>query len=267
MSKWKNKGGKTVLKNIVAQCFSSRPIELLTSPAYCVLTRTEHLVLSRIEIELRRHAGHANGNLIVTKEQFTEYIGSNYPKGIAPAVRTLEALGIIKAIHGRGGNADHRCPNRFLLNYLCGAVDAHEQITNAWNKIQTVKQAKQIAQIARNARNLNKVNYGRRIAKRRNQGAKHTPEPGCKMHPENANSPGCKMHPTVQGAKYTPLSKSRVVVGDAAAVSNEPPTDPGGNGTGAMAAEPIDELAELRRHGERLRQLAEAAVKLNGRMN
>ena len=84
----------------------------------------------RIELELRQHAGRCNGKLIVTKEQFVEF--GLHPRMVAPALRELEALGIIRIEHGRGGNAEHRQPNRFLLNYLCGAVDADEQITNAW---------------------------------------------------------------------------------------------------------------------------------------
>ena len=82
----------------------------------------------RIEIELRHHAGHSNGRLIVTKLQFIEH--GLHPRMIPAALRELAALGIIQiTMHGRGGNAEYRQPNRFLLNYQCGAVDAYEQIT------------------------------------------------------------------------------------------------------------------------------------------
>ena len=55
-------------------------------------------------------------------------------------------------VRGRGGNAEHRQPNRFLLNYLCGAVDAHDQVTDAWNKIKTLEEAEEIAAAARAAK-------------------------------------------------------------------------------------------------------------------
>ena len=72
--------------------------------------------LVRIEIELRDHAGHGNGRLIVTKLQFIEH--GLHPRMIPAALRELAALGIIQiTMHGRGGNAEYRQPNRFLLNY------------------------------------------------------------------------------------------------------------------------------------------------------
>jgi hypothetical protein len=130
-SAWKVRpDGKTVRRNIVAQHFSSRPVELLTSPAFRVLSRAAHLALCRIEIELRQHGGHANGKLIVTTQQFVEY--GIHRRMVPAALRELAALGVICiTARGRGGNAKHRQPNRFLLNYTCGAVDAHDQVTNA----------------------------------------------------------------------------------------------------------------------------------------
>jgi hypothetical protein len=156
-SAWRNRpDGVTVRRNIVSQWFSSRPKELLESPALRILSRAAHLALLRIEIELRNHAGQANGKLIVTHEQFIEYGVRRHQ--VAAALRELEALGlIIITVHGRGGNAEHREPNRFLLNYLCGAVDAHQQITNAWNRVETMKQAGAIARAARANKNPAKV--------------------------------------------------------------------------------------------------------------
>ena len=65
-------------------------------------------------------------------------------------------------MHGRGGNAEHRQPNRFLLNYLCGAVDAHDLVTDAWNDIEIIEEAQEILRIARAAKDRNKVAYSRR---------------------------------------------------------------------------------------------------------
>jgi hypothetical protein len=127
----------------------------------------------RIELELRQHAGRGNGKLIVTKEQFAEFCGANQ-RLIAPALRELEALGIVIVTErGRGGNAEHRQPNRFLLNYMCGAIDAHEQITNTWTRFETLKQAKKVASIARKAKDPTKVAYGRRNAEKQNISRDH----------------------------------------------------------------------------------------------
>jgi hypothetical protein len=260
MSKWKNKGGKTVLKNITAPYFSSRPIELLESAAYRVLTRAEHLALSRIEIELRRHAGHANGNLIVTDLQFVAYGIRRH--SVAAALRGLEALGIIRMIHGRGGNAEHCCPSRFFLNYLCGAVDAHEQITNAWNRTQTMKPARRIAQIAHQAKDRNKVNYGRRMNKNISRPTKRGVKPPHEMGGETTKFPPHEMGVQATPPKRGVLSKSRVVVGDAADLSSEAPAS---NGSEAIASNPTDALVEQRRQNARLLQLAAAAMKPSGR--
>jgi len=46
---------------------------MLESPAYRVLSRAAHLVISRIEVELGHHGGNDNGKLPVTVNQFVEY--------------------------------------------------------------------------------------------------------------------------------------------------------------------------------------------------
>ena len=152
---WKNTAeGKTVRRNILAQHFTSRPVELIASPALRILSRAGHLALLRIELELRSHAGQGNGKLIVTKQQFAEF--GIHPRMIAAALRELNALGHSHhTVHGRGGNAEHRQPNRFLLNYMCGAVDAHELITDAWKRFKTLEEAKKAASAARKAKDAN----------------------------------------------------------------------------------------------------------------
>jgi hypothetical protein len=51
-SVWKNTSeGKTVRRDSVAQYFTSRPVELLESPALRVLSEYEHLALLRIELD------------------------------------------------------------------------------------------------------------------------------------------------------------------------------------------------------------------------
>jgi hypothetical protein len=205
-SAWKHRpDGKTVRRNIVAPHFSSRPVELLTSPAFRVLSRAAHLALFRIEVELRQHGGHANGKLIVTTQQFVEY--GIHRRMIPAALRELAALGIICiTVRGRGGNAEHRQPNRFLLNYACGALDAHDQVTNAWKRIQTLLEAEKIAAAARAAKDQDKVAYGRRIARRQKHfsGTQSGPSPGAQSGPETAKFPGTQSGPTGPGTHSGP---------------------------------------------------------------
>src|SRR5262249_46769692 len=89
---------------------------MLESPAYRVLSRSAHMVLARIEIELAHHAVNDNGRLPVTTENFVEY--GMHRTSVAPALREAEALGFIRITErGHGGNAEYRSPNRFYLTY------------------------------------------------------------------------------------------------------------------------------------------------------
>ena len=143
--------------------FNTRPVELINCPAFRVLSRHALLAQARIELELRQHGGHGNGCLIVTTQQFVEY--GIERRRVPEALREVDALGIVRTtVRGRGGNAEHWQPNRFLLNYLCGAVDAHDQITDAWNKFKTLDEAEEVAAAARAAKDPQKVAYSRRNA-------------------------------------------------------------------------------------------------------
>jgi hypothetical protein len=206
-SKWKNRpDGKTVRRNSVSAFYTSRPVEFIDSPAFRVLSRAAHQVLARIEIELRHHAGNNNGKLIVTTIQFVEY--GIERRAIPPALRELEALGIIIVTErGRGGNAEHRQPNRFLLNYLCGAVDAHELITDAWKRFKTLEEAEKLATAARLSKDPGKVSYGRRTARKNiSQVRKTYPKPGTENVPENGKFSGTENVPTGPGTENVPTT-------------------------------------------------------------
>jgi len=91
----------------------SRPVTLLNSPAYRVLSRAAHLVLSRIELELRNHGGYNSARLAVTFDDFVEY--GIHRHGVAPALREVEALGIVLITErGRGGNRPISATTPFL---------------------------------------------------------------------------------------------------------------------------------------------------------
>ena len=72
-------------RNSISGQFAARTIEMLESPAYRVMSRAAHMVISRVEIELGHHGGNDNDNLPDTKYDFIAYGICN--DAIAPAVR------------------------------------------------------------------------------------------------------------------------------------------------------------------------------------
>ena len=127
-------------RNRIGGQWSPRLIEMLESPAYRVLSVSAHRVISRIEIEHASHGGSENGNLPVTKQNFMDY-GMDH-NAVAPAIREAEALGFIRMKPGRGGNADHRQPNRFFLTFAHGRGSRAYPPTHEWRKIKTIEEAK-----------------------------------------------------------------------------------------------------------------------------
>ena len=83
-------------RNAIAGQFAARPIQMLESPAFRVLSRGAHQVLARIEIEHAHHGGMENGALPVTYDHFVEY--GLHRHAIAPAIRQLVALGFIEVM-------------------------------------------------------------------------------------------------------------------------------------------------------------------------
>jgi hypothetical protein len=203
---WKNTPeGKTVKRNNVASQFGNRPLELMESPALRILSRAAHLALMRIEIELRHHGGRDNGKLPVTKQNFVDF--GIHPRMIAPALRELEALGLIRITQrGRGGTVEFRQPNHFLVNFMCGAIDTRDEITNAWKRIKTMEEAEEIAAAARNAKDPIKVNHGKRThrGQNKNRVQKVYLVSGTESVPETAKSLGTESVPTVSGAESVP---------------------------------------------------------------
>jgi hypothetical protein len=148
-----------------------RPREILESAAYRVLSRAGHQVLSRIELELRYHAGKENGRLPVTFENFVTY-GIDRG-GIAPALREVQALGFAEITqHGRGGNAEYRLPNLFRLTYEPTKKDVAP--TNEWKRFaagadhaadtKMMAEAAKVAELARKNQNLMLVARMKKLA-------------------------------------------------------------------------------------------------------
>jgi hypothetical protein len=159
-------------RNRINQQFSARLIEMLECPAYRALSRSAHLVISRIEVELAHHGGNDNGRLPVTTDNFVAY--GIHRASVAPAIREVEALGFIRVTErGRGGNAEHRSPNYFFLTF---AYAKAEPPTHKWRQIKTVEEAAQIAHAARADKNSRAVALGKRSwGKRQRTGQKTVP--------------------------------------------------------------------------------------------
>ena len=155
-------------RNQINEQFSARLISMLESPAYRALSRTAHLVISRIEVELAHHGGNDNGRLPVTTDQFVEF--GMHRSSVAPAIREAEALGFIRITErGRGGNAEHGSPNKFFLTFAHGRTSRQEPPTHDWRRIESLEEAEQIARAARANKNPYAVAHGKRSWRRRQQ--------------------------------------------------------------------------------------------------
>jgi hypothetical protein len=197
-------------RNRISGQFAPRLIEMLESPAYRVLSRSGHMVLARIEIELAHHGGDDNGRLPVTTENFVEY--GMHRTSVAPAIREAEALGFIRITErGHGGNAEYRSPNRFFLTYAY--TDKRSPPTHEWRRIKTRQEANQIARYARADKSISAVERGKRSWRKRQQKTKSSTENTRLSVPKNSletsESPVRESSITGSGGETEPLSISR----------------------------------------------------------
>jgi hypothetical protein len=162
-------------RNSISGQFTPRRIEMLESPAYRALSRSGHMVISRIEIELAAHGGNDNGRLPVTFEDFVQY--GMHRTSVAPAIRETEALGLAQVTErGRGGNAEHRSPNRFYLTYAHTRDSKKRPPTDEWRRIKTLQEAYRIARAARANKNEWAVQNGKRSWRKRQKKTKASTE-------------------------------------------------------------------------------------------
>jgi len=126
--------------------FAARLIDMLRSPAWCILSLSGRRILDRIEIELADHGGMDNGKLPITYDDFQRY--GIHRHCIAQGIRECAALGFLEITEaGRAGNADWRKPNLFRLTYK---HTNHAGPTHEWKKI-NAEEAETIARMARRA--------------------------------------------------------------------------------------------------------------------
>jgi hypothetical protein len=137
--------------------FAPRTIDMLRSPAYCILSLSARRVLDRLEIELADHGGKDNGRLPVTYADFHHYGIDRH--AIAPAIREVQALGFVEITrHGRAGNAEFRSPSLYRITYRhCKRY----QPTDEWRRIGEAD-AKSIATAARRTSKKQKASVGKR---------------------------------------------------------------------------------------------------------
>lgn len=148
---------------ILAGQWIAHPAQLVNSPAMRVISKAAGNALRRIEAEHMSHGGAENGRLPVT---FADFELWGIPADlIAPALRELEALGLIERTRkGYGGPEGERAPSHYRLTYL-RAVDAARADgtgTHCYMKIKTMKEAKAKAAAARKATNPLIVERSRR---------------------------------------------------------------------------------------------------------
>jgi len=135
-------------RNQIVGAWMARPIELMESPAYRVLSLSAHRALSRIEVEYAHHAGQENGQLIVKFDDFAEY--GLHRSAIGPALAELEALGFIKITeHGKMARAaEYRRANKFLL-MARPPEKKGPKLPDGWRRFETLKEAETVALNAR----------------------------------------------------------------------------------------------------------------------
>jgi hypothetical protein len=200
-------------RNRISGQFAARLIEMLESPAYRALSRSAHMVISRVEIELGHHGGNDNGRLPITTNDFVEY--GMHRTSVAPAIREADALGFIRVtVRGRGGNAEHGTPNLFRLSFAHGLDSGKYPPTHDWRRFKTSQEAEQTARIARANKDLRAVEHGKRSWRKRRQKQKAGTESSYTSRQENrtdANaSPVQITGTTVIGEESVPLSIARI---------------------------------------------------------
>jgi hypothetical protein len=212
-------------RNSISGQFTARTIEMLESPAYRVLSRSAHLAIARVEIELAQHGGNDNDQLPVPTEDFIAY-GMDR-SSVSPALREAEALGFLRIKRGRGGNAEHRTPNRFGLTFAQHRNSRRNPPTDDWRRITTIAEAEQIARAARQAKDERAVAHGKRSWHKRQQKTesrygKSIPKPVRKNRTENSKAPVRKTRTTGAVEKTVLLSISACGGRPAPPLTNSP---------------------------------------------
>ena len=123
-------------------------------------------------------------------------------------------------MRGRGGNAEHRQPNHFLLTFAYGRDSRAQPPTHDWRKIKTIEEAEAIAKAAREAKDMSAVAFGHRswrVRRNRNRHHKVVPKPVPQSGPETVQSPGPQSGPAGRVTKWSHYLYLGAGAGDEAA--------------------------------------------------
>jgi hypothetical protein len=113
---------------------------MLESIAWRALPLLARQIIDAIEIELLRHAGRENGQLVVSYADFAKYCtASTHKRLIAQAIRQAEALGFLIIVRGTAGVGKDRLPNRYRLTYMPGLNGG--TASDEWSEIKTIEEA------------------------------------------------------------------------------------------------------------------------------
>ncbi len=102
--------------------------DMLASPAMRALSLTGRRLLDFLLIENMNHAGTDNGALLATKDQLMAFGLSR--RLIAPAVRELVFLGLVRVERGRLTRGGVKAPNLYRLTFYADNEGA--PATNEW---------------------------------------------------------------------------------------------------------------------------------------
>jgi hypothetical protein len=102
-------------------------LKMLQSPAWAALSHATKRILERLEIELMRHAGKGNGDLICTHRDFAAF--GIRRRSIAAAIQQGTALGFVEVTKMGWTSPDHSNPSRYRLTYL---PTDHAHPTDEW---------------------------------------------------------------------------------------------------------------------------------------
>jgi hypothetical protein len=148
--------GKKQKSPLIQEAFISLSVAMLKSPARWVLNQTERRILDCLEVEFYKQ-GRKYVPLVITYEHFVAF---GIDRGsIAPALRALEDLGLIKVDHGQGGRGADNAENKILLTYVY--TDKDHLPTHDWSQI-AEEDAERIRKAARERKNPWFVARGRK---------------------------------------------------------------------------------------------------------
>lgn len=120
--------------------------EMIWAPAWRAMPLCARRALDRVMLEHMAHAGHENGNLIVTYDDFVrDGVGSR--SATARAVRILEALGLLDVtLQGHRSFGGAHLPSRYALTWLPRADGT--PATNRWQRIASIREARELVRRA-----------------------------------------------------------------------------------------------------------------------